>query len=320
MKAIVREKYGSWQTLHSAEVDIPLPKAGEVQVKVHAVSLNASDVENMSGSPLYIRAWGLFKPNYNILGSDIAGTVSAVGEGAGRFKTGDAVYGDALYSWGGFAEYACIPEKMLKLKPALLSFEEAASLPQAGAVAEQGIRFKRRLQLGDKVLINGAGGGGGSFAVQLAKLAGAEVSGVDSAEKLAFIRSLGADHTIDYREYDFTKNRHSYDFILDLVASHPISHYRRALTPRGIYCMVGGKMRHLFQTLVVGSLLSLLGSKKLGVIGVKPNEKLEYLEELISDGKLKPAIDRVYPLEQVPEAMQYLSEGKAKGKVVIKVR
>lgn len=319
MKAIVRQKYGSAEELKLQEIEKPKPKATEVLVKVYAVSINASDVENMTGSPFYIRAWGLFKPKYKILGSDIAGVVEALGNKVTKFKVGDAVFGDALYSWGGFAEYACIPENVLSKKPESISFEIAASLPQAAVVAEQGIRYKNKIKPGCKILINGAAGGSGSFAVQMAKLAGAEVTAVDSAEKLELIRSLGADHVIDYKKEDFTQNGNKYDLILDLVASHSIFDYQRALAPNGVYGMVGGHMKHIFSTLILGGLISLWGNKKLKIIGVISNEKLDYIVELIETGKIKAIIDKRYALNQVPEAMKYQSQGYAKGKVVINI-
>ncbi len=319
MKAIVREKYGSAEELKLQEIEIPHPKPNEVLVKVHSVSINASDVENMTGSPFYIRAWGLFKPKYKILGSDIAGVIEAVGSKVKKFNVGDAVFGDALYSWCGFAEYACIPDNVLSQKPESISFEIAAALPQAAVVAEQGIRYKNKIKPGCKILINGAGGGSGSFAVQLAKLASAEVTGVDSAEKLKLIRSLGADHVIDYKKEDFTRNGKKYDLILDLVASHSIFNYKRALAPNGIYGMVGGHMKHIFGTLILGGLISLFGSKKLKIIGITPMQKLDYIVKLIETGKIKAIIDKRYTLSQVPEAMSYQEKGYAKGKVVINI-
>jgi len=319
MKAIVREKYGTADELKLLEIEKPVPKANEVLVKIHSVSLNASDVENMRGSPAYIRMWGLFKPKHKILGSDIAGVVEQVGNSATKFKKGDAVYGDALYSWGGFAEYACIPEKVMALKPKELSFEVAASLPQAAVVAEQGIRYKRQLQPGEKILINGAGGGSGTFAVQMAKLAGAEITGVDSADKLEIIKTLGAQYVIDYKKEDFTKNGERYDLVLDLIASHSVFDYKRSLKIDGIYGMVGGHTRHIFSTLILGGIISFFSKKKMGVVGVKPNQKLDYIVDLIKTGKIKPIIDKVYSLEEIPRAMQYMADGKVIGKVVIKI-
>jgi NADPH:quinone reductase-like Zn-dependent oxidoreductase len=317
MKAIIRKRYGSANELKLQNIEKPVPKEDEVLIKVRAVSINASDVENMLGQPLYIRAWGMFKPKFKILGSDIAGVVEVVGEKVTKFNPGDAVCGDALYSWGGFAEYVCAPEKTLTIKPDNLSFENASTIPQAAVVAMQGIHYNGELKPRQKVLINGAGGGSGTFAVQMAKLYGSEITGVDSAEKLELIRSLGADHVIDYKNEDFTKNGKKYDLILDLVASHSIFDYKRALSSNGVYGMVGGFMRHIFQTLILGSLISLFSKKKMGMVLIKQHEKLDHIFELITSGKIKPIIDKVYTLEEVREAMNYQSEGHAKGKVVI---
>ncbi|MCP5105454.1 MAG: NAD(P)-dependent alcohol dehydrogenase, partial [bacterium] len=253
MKAIVYERYGSPDVLELKELEKPTPKDNEVLIKVHAVSVNASDCELLGGSPLYTRMWGLLKPKKKILGSDIAGRVEVVGRNVTQFQQGDAVFGDILECWGGFAEYVCAPRNSLILKPAGMTFEEAAALPQAASVALQGLRDKGRIQPGQKVLINGAGGGAGSFAVQIAKLFGAEVTGVDSTGKLDMMRSIGADRVIDYTQEDFTRNEQCYDLILDFVASHSIFDYKRALSPRGVYAMVGGSMAHIFQTLFFGS-------------------------------------------------------------------
>ena len=319
MKAIVREKYGTSEQLKLLEIEKPVPKPEEVLVKVHAVSINASDIENMTGSPFYIRAWGMFKPKYKILGSDIACVVEAVGSNVTKFRKGDAVYGDALYSWGGFAEYACAPEKVLSIKPEHLTFEIASTLPQAAVVAEQGIRYKKTLRQGLNILINGAGGGSGSFALQMARLTGAEVTGVDSTEKADLMKSLGAHHVIDYKKEDFTKNGEKYDLILDLTASHSIFDYKRSLAPKGVYGMVGGHMKHIFNALVMGGLISLFSKKKMGMIMVTPNTKLESIADMVKSGKVEPVIDKVFSLEEVPDAMQYQYENKNKGKVVIKV-
>jgi NADPH:quinone reductase-like Zn-dependent oxidoreductase len=319
MKAVVYQKYGSPDVLELKEVEKPTPKDNEVLIKVHAVSVNASDGEFLRGLPLYTRIWGLLKPKYKILGSDIAGRVEAVGRNVTQFQQGDAVFGDLLECWGGFAEYVCAPENALILKPASMTFEEAAAVPQAAGVALQGLRDKGQIQPGQKVLINGAGGGAGSFAVQIAKLFGAEVTGVDSTRKLDMMRSIGADQVIDYTQEDFTQNGQRYDLILDLVAYHSIFDYKRALSPKGVYVMVGGSMAHIFQTLFFGSWISMTGRKKMGILGAKPNMDLAFIIELIESGKVIPVIDRQYPLSEVPEALRYLGEGHAKGKVVITV-
>ena len=317
MKAIVYTKYGPPDVLQLKEVDKPAPKDNEVLIKVHAASVNASDCEFLRGTPLYTRIWGLLKPKNQILGSDIAGRVEAVGGKVKQFQQGDAVFGDILEWWGGFAEYVCAPEGALMIKPASMTFEAAAAVPQGALVALQGLRDKGEIQPGQKVLINGAGGGAGTFAVQIARLFGAEVTGVDSTNKLDMLRSIGADKVIDYTQEDFTQNGQRYDRILDLVASHSIFDYKRALTPQGVYVMVGGSLAHIFQTLILGSLISMSGTKKMGVLGAKPNKDLDFMIELMESGKIVPVIDKRYPLSEVPEALRYLGEGHAKGKVVI---
>ncbi|MFC1524590.1 NAD(P)-dependent alcohol dehydrogenase [Thermodesulfobacteriota bacterium] len=319
MQAIVYHRYGSPDVLRLEEVEKPTPGDNEVLVKVQAVSVNASDWEFLTGSPLYVRMWGLFKPKHRILGSDIAGRVETVGKNVKLFQQGDAVFGDLLESWGGFADYVCAPAERLMDKPAGMTFEEAAAVPQAALVALQGLRDKGAIQPGQKVLINGAGGGSGSFAVQIAKLFGAEVTGVDSTEKLDMMRSIGADRVIDYTQEDFTKNGHQYDLILDLVASHSIFAYKRALSPKGAYVMVGGSMTHIFQTLILGSLISMTGTRKMGILGAKANKDLAVMIEMMESGKVVPVIDKQYPLSEVPEALRYLGAGHAKGKVVITV-
>jgi NADPH:quinone reductase-like Zn-dependent oxidoreductase len=242
-----------------------------------------------------------------------------VGRKVKKFHPGDAVFGDILGRWGGFAEYVCAPEDALMLKPAGMTFEEAATIPQAALVALQGLRDKGKIQPGQNVLINGAGGGSGTFAVQIAKLFGATVTGVDSTLKLGLMLSIGADQVIDYTQEDFTRNGQQYDLILDFVASRSIFDYKRALTPGGMYIMVGGSLSHIFQTFFLGSLISLTTSKKMGILGAKPNKDLVFMIELIESGKVNPVIDKRYPLRAVPEALRHLGEGRAKGKVVISV-
>jgi len=318
MKAIVYTKYGSPDVLQLKEVEKPTPKDDEVLIKVYAASANASDWEFLRGSPIYIRIWGLLKPKYKILGSDIAGRVEAVGRNVKQFQLGDEVFGDILGCWGGFAEYVCAPENAFMMKPASMTFEEAAAVPQAGVVALQGLRDKGQIQPGQKVLINGAGGGAGTFAVQIAKSFGAEVTGVDSTRKLDMMRSIGADHVIDYTQEDFTQNGQRYDLILDFVAYRSIFDYKRALNPKGIYVMVGGSMARIFQTLFLGPWISMAGSKKMGILAWKSNTNdLVFMKELFEAGKVVPVIDRRYPLSEVAEALRYLGEGYARGKVVI---
>ena len=229
MKAIVYTEYGPPDVLQLKEIEKPIPKDNEVLIKVHAVSVNASDWEFLTGTPAYVRMWGLFKPKYKVLGSDIAGRAEAVGNSVKKFRPGDEVFGDILGSFGGLAEYACAPEDSLMLKPASMTFEQASAMPQAGLVALQGLCDKGQIQSGQRVLVNGAGGGAGTFAVQLAKSLGAKVTGVDSARKLELMRSIGADYVIDYRQEDFTRNGQQYDLILDLVARRSVFDNKRAL-------------------------------------------------------------------------------------------
>ncbi len=322
MKAIVCTKYGSPDVLQLKEVEKPTPKEDEALVKVHATSLNAADFETLRGV-FVIRIAAPRKPMYKILGSDIAGRVEAVGRNVKQFQPGDEIWGDLSYplGFGTFAEYVCVPENALRLKPASMTFEEAAAVPTAAVVALQNLRCKRPIQPGQKVLINGAGGGVGTFAVQLAKYFGAEVTGVDSTKKLDMLRSIGADHVIDYTQEDFTQNEQRYDLILDVVAYRSIFAYKRALGPEGIFVYVGGSTAAIFQALLLGPLISKIGSKKVGVGMWKPNNKedLDFLTELFEAGKVVPVIDRRYPLSEVPEALRYLEEGHALGKVVITV-
>ncbi|UCF65105.1 MAG: NAD(P)-dependent alcohol dehydrogenase [bacterium] len=319
MKAVFYYDYGPPDILEIRETEKPVPKDNEVLLKVHAVSVNASDWEFLTGRPLYTRMWGLRRPKFQILGSDIAGTVEAVGKKVKLFQPGDEVFGDIMGNWGGFAEYVCAPVNKLILKPADLTFEKAASLPQAALVALQGLRDKGKVQPGQKVLINGAGGGSGTFAIQIAKMLGATVTGVDRTEKLDLMLSIGADRVIDFTKEDFTQNEQTYDVILDFVASHSIFDYRRTLAPRGKYIMVGGSLPHLFQTLLLGFIISVTGKKKMGVLGARPNKDLDFMLELIESNKVVPVIDKRYPLHEVPAALRYLGEGHARGKIIIVV-
>ena len=327
-------KYGPPDVLELKEVEKPAPKEDEALVKVHAASINAADLEILRGN-WSARFGGPLKPRHKILGSDIAGRIEAVGRNVKQFQPGDEIWGDLSFplGYGAFAEYVCVPEKALRLKPARMTFEEAAAIPSAGANALQNLRGvgssspsfllsdKGEIQPGQKVLINGAGGGVGTFAVQIAKSFGAEVTGVDSPSKLDMLRSIGADHVIDYTQEDFTKSGQRYDFILDVVASRSIFDYKRALSPKGIFVMVGGSGAAILQAFILGPLISMTGSKKMGIVMWKPNnqEDLAILEELFEAGKVVPVIDRCYPLSEVPEALRYLEDGHAKGKVVITV-
>jgi len=318
MKDVVYTRYGPPDVLRLMDVQAPVPKDDEVLVRVHAVSLNASDWEVLQGKPLYSRLGGPFRPRHHILGSDIAGRVVAAGRNATRFDPGEDVFADILSSMGGFAEYVCVRETALAQMPAGLTYDHAAALPQAGAIALQGIQDKGRVQPGHKVLINGAGGGSGMYAIQLAKLRGAEVTGVDNGEKLGFMRSLGADYVIDYTRDDFTTNGRTYDLILDVAAHRPAFAYQRSLTPGGRYLYVGGSVATLLQVLLIGPVIGRAADKKIRLLAVRLGaQRLAPLVELCQAGKVATVIDRRYPLSQVPQALQYLGEGHAKGKVVV---
>jgi len=323
MKAIVRTKYGPPDVLKLEEVPKPTPGDDDVLVKIHAVALNAADLHLLTADVFLVRlmAGGLLRPKHKILGADIAGRVEAVGRNVKQFKPGDEVFGDIFAcGFGGFAEYVCVSENALVLKPINLTFEEAAAVPLAALTALHGLRDKGQIKPGQKVLINGASGGVGTYAVQIAKSFGAEVTAVCSTSKLDMVRSLGADHAIDYTKEDFTKSGQRYDLIFAANGYHPILDYKRALKPKGIYVMSGGSMAQMFQAILLGRLISRSGGKKLGVLSSKPNQKdLALMKELIEAGKVKPVIDRRYPLSEVPEAMRYLKEGHARGKVVITV-
>lgn len=320
MKAIVRYRYGSPDVMKLEEVEKPTPSDDEVLIKIHAVSINGSDREGLIGKPLYARIGGLRKPGYPILGSDIAGRVEQAGKNITQFQPGDEVFGEIPGYHGGFAEYACASEKTLVKKPEELTFEEAAAIPQGGALALQGILKQGKVQPGQHVLINGAGGSAGTFAVQLARLHGAEVTGVDNTGKMDFLRSLGADHVIDYTRQDFTKNRNQYDLILDLIAHRSVFAYARALKPNGTYFFVGGSVATLFQVLLLGPWIKRTRSRNVRLLVVPQDSKaLMTITELCVAGKIVPVIDRLYPLNEVPAALRYVAEGRAKGKVVITV-
>ncbi len=320
MKAIVMTGYGGPEVLQYKDVEKPFPTANQVLVKVQAASLNASDFEAMRGA-WTSRMGGPLRTKHKILGTDIAGTVEAVGSNVTKFQPGDEVHGDLLYlnGYGAFAEYACAIEKVLAPKPANMTFEQASTYPEAGIIAMQSLRGKREIQPGEKVLINGAGGGMGSFGIQIAKYYGAEVTAVDSAIKLEMMKSLGADHVLNYMETDFTKTGERYDMILDTVACRSLRSYRRAMNPDGMLVIVGGNRRALFRAIIIGPLVSRMGNRSYGInpLGRDPTGDYELLAELFEAGKVVPVIDRRYPLSEVPEALKYLEDGLALGKVVI---
>jgi NADPH:quinone reductase-like Zn-dependent oxidoreductase len=321
MKAIVFTRYGSPDGLELREVPRPTPEDDELLISVHASSINSWDWEFLNGTPFLNRLmFGLLKPKpgKQILGADIAGTVEAVGRRVTRFQPGDEVFGDLWDNWGGFAEYACAREAALEAKPANSTFEEAAAVPQAGVLALQGLRMAGRMQPGQKVLINGAGGGVGTFAIQLAKRSGTEVTGVDAPHKLNVVRSVGADHVIDYTQRDFTSTAERYDLIIDCQSSRSMADYKRALRPGGTYAMVGGS--RVLPLLFESFRASLTGeSRKFRLVAEGPNKGLAELKELLEAGELVPIIDRTYRLSEVPEALRYFGEGRHKGKIAIAV-
>jgi NADPH:quinone reductase-like Zn-dependent oxidoreductase len=320
MRAIVCTRYGSPDVLQLKEVEKPAPTEGRVLVKVHAASANPVEWHTMRGKPFLVRfSEGLRKPKDPRLGTDIAGRVEAVGSNVTQFKLGDEVFGTCP---GGFAEYASAREDRLALKPTNRSFEESAAVPVAAFTALQGLRDSGRIRVGQEVLVNGASGGVGTFAVQIAKSFGTEVTGVCSTRNLEMVRSIGADHVIDYTREDFTRDGPRYDLIYDAVGNRSVSAYKRALRPQGT-CVIAGfsGLSRLFQHLIVGRLMSMTGNKKIGLMGLaKPNQKdLLIIKGLLEAGKVVPVIDRRYPLGETADAIRYLEAGHARGKVVISV-
>ncbi len=320
MKAIIYEKYGSPDVLQLKEIEKPALRGSEVLVKIHATSLNAYDWHLLKADPFLVRLMGggLFKPKPTIPGADIAGEVKEVGKDVTQFQPGQAVFGEAASGSGGFAEYAAAPESSLALKPANLSFEQAAAVPMAGMTALQGLRDAGQIQAGQKVLINGASGGVGTFAVQLAKYFGAEVTAVCSTGNVEMVRSLGADHVIDYKKEDFTQSGQQYDLILAVNGYHPLADYKCALAPKGIYVMAGGSNSQIFQAMLLGPLMSNKGGKKMGGVSAKTSQNdLLILKELLETGKIVPVIDRCFPFREAVDALRYIDAGHAKGKVVV---
>ena len=321
MQAIVLTKYGERGVLKLLEVPKPVPKDNEVLLKVHATTVNDWDWCVMRGKPAVYRSFmGLWKPKVTILGAEVAGHVEGVGAGAQGFKPGDVVYGDiSEMGFGGFAEYVCVRESALVHKPECMTFEEAASIPHAFALARQGLVDEGHIQEGQRVLINGAGGGVGNFGVQLAKHYGAETTGVDSGPKLETMREMGFDHVIDYRQEDFTQDGERYDLILDTKTNRPAGSYRRVLKPNGTYVTVGGQLLRLLQILVAGSLSSRVSSKRMRIVSLKTNKDLNRANELFEAGKLTRVLDGPYQLADVPEAVQHFGAARHKGKVVVSV-
>ena len=313
MKAVIYTQYGGPEVLQVKEIEKPFPKDDEVLIKLYAASINDWDWGLLHGDFVNRMLNGLLKPKRKILGSDIAGRIESVGKNITRFKTGDDVYGDLSGQWGGFAEYVCARETALALKPATMRFEEAAATPQAAMLAVQGLIDKGKIQAGQKLLMNGAGGGVGTFALQIAKTFGVEVTGVDKTNKLDMLRSLGFDQVIDYTREDFTKNGQRYDLILDVKTNRPIRDYLRALNPKGIYVTVGGDMSRLLQALVLGPWISRFNQKYIRIVALKPNKDLDYMNNLFEAGKLKPVIDGPYRMEEIQKAFELFGRGDHKG-------
>jgi len=317
MKAIVYTKYGSPDVLQLKDVEPPTPKDDEVLIKIRAASVNAYDWHFLTADIFLIRLMGggLLKPKDSRLGADVAGRIETVGRNVKQFQPGDEVFGMVK---GGFAEYASAPESALWLKPVNTSFDEAAAIPMAAITALQGLRDEGHIQAGQKVLINGASGGVGTFAVQIAKSFDTEVTAVCSTRNLEQARSIGADHVIDYTKEDLTKNGQQYDLVFAANGYHSLSDYKRALTPKGIYVMAGGTMAQIFQSMLMGSMMSETGGRKMGGVSAKGSQNdLVFIKELFEAGKVKSVIDRRYPLSEAAEALRYLGEGHARGKIVI---
>ena len=322
MKAIVCDKYGSPDVLELKEIKKPFPNENQVLVKVHSASLNFGNLVLLKGRPFLARfAFGLTKPKYSIPGGDIAGTIEAVGKDVKQFKVGDEIFGDlSACGWGGFAEYVTVPEYALALKPRNISFEEAAATPMAGVTALQGLRNKGKIESGHKVLIYGASGGVGTFAVQIAKSFGAEVTGVCSTRNIEILHAIGADHIIDYTKEGLSKHKERYDLVLGVNGSNSLSIYKRVLKQNGKFVHVGGSESQLYQTLLYGPFISFTGNKKISSLLQKANQQdLNDLKELLENGKVKPIIDKRFKLSEVREAFNYFQEGHAQGKVIITV-
>jgi NADPH:quinone reductase-like Zn-dependent oxidoreductase len=319
MKAIVYEKYGPPNVLQLKEIEKPVPKENEVLIKVHAASITFGDLAAVKGEPFMVRfTLGLREPKYKTPGKDVAGEVEAVGANVKEFKVGDAVFGDlSECGWGAFAEYVSAPENAIVHKPANSSFEEAAAVPESAVVALQGLRELGHIQPGQKVLIYGASGGIGTFAVQIAKSFGTHVTGVCSTRNLDLVRSLGADLVIDYTKEDFTQSGGQYDLILATAGYRSLFDYKRALAPGGHYVATGGEMAQIFQPMLLGPWLSTDG-RKMTNLAMKPNKHdLTFVKGLIEDGKVKPVIDQCFPLSEAPEALRYYGQGRSRGKVVV---
>jgi len=323
IKAIVRDQYGSPDVLKLEEIEKPVPDDDEVLVKVHAASVNTADLDGLSGLPRAARlATGWFKPRSRAMGLDVAGSVESVGVDVTSLRPGDEVWADLFaYGTGAFAEYVCAPAKGFHLKPAGLTFEEAATAPHSGVLALQSLLGPGPIEPGQRVLVNGGGGAVGPFAIQIAKSFGAEVTGVDHTAKLDLMRLVGADHVIDYTAEDFTRNGQRYDLILNIAVNRSVLAFRRSLNAGGRYSFIAASIGGLFSTAILGTLISLGGSKRMGVFMWTPNHRddMEVLKSLFETGKIKPMIDRRFELAEVPDALRFQAQGRARGKLVITI-
>ncbi|WP_433583793.1 NAD(P)-dependent alcohol dehydrogenase [Paenibacillus amylolyticus] len=322
MNALVYDTYGTPEVLRLEKVAVPIPKDHEVLIEVHATSVNSWDWDLLHGKPFVNRIGAVRQPRYRILGADVAGRVIAVGASATRFKPGDEVFGDLSgCGWGGFAEYVCATENALTPKPAGINYVQAAAIPQAAVLALQGLRDRGELQKGQRVLINGAGGGVGTFAIQYAKLLGAEVTGVDSAEKLDMLLAVGADYVLDYRKADFTAKGVQYDLILDVIGKHSVFAVKRALVKGGRYVMIGGQMWQILLNLMSAPIVARLNYKQIILLIHKPNhEDQEVWKELVESGQVVPIVYREYALSEAAQAIRDIGEGRVKGKAVVSIK
>ncbi|NGP77371.1 NAD(P)-dependent alcohol dehydrogenase [Balneolaceae bacterium YR4-1] len=321
MKAIILKEYGLPHVLEVGEVSKPIPEIDEVLVKVHSTSINDWDWGLVRGKPFVIRLFfGLKKPKITIPGVDVSGKIEAVGRNVSSFKIGDEIYCDLSdCGFGGFAEYVCVPAKILSKKPSTLSHSDASALPHAGVLALQGLVEKGKVKSGQSILINGAGGGVGTLGIQILKPYGVKVAGVDSAEKLDLMKSLGFDSVMDYKKVDFTTTGEKYDLILDTKSNRSVFKYARSLNKNGTYITVGGSMFRLFEILLIGSLISLFTSKKLSVLNLEPNKGLEQISEFVEKGQIRPVVDGPYKFDEIPKLIQYFGEGNHLGKIVVQI-
>ena len=321
MKAVVQDSYGPPEDLRIEDVPAPQPRKGQVLLRVHAVSLNASDAEIKTGYPGYVRIYGVRKPRMRVLGTDVAGVVEAVGEGVTRFAPGDRVFGDILGTFGGLAEFAAVREKLLTPIPADMGFETAAAIPQGAALVHQGLTRPAPMLAGQRMLINGAGGSAGTFAVQMAKNARLHVTAVDRAEKLEALAELGADLTVDFARVDFSASGQKWDRILDVIATRPARHVAAALAPGGTYWAVGGAVPVILNILIAGALIGLRSNRRIAFLGVDQSPKaLAAILPQIASGAVRPVIDSRVRLEDAPKALRRQLDGKAFGKIIVVIQ